>query len=88
LFFFSNWILPLNSKHFLVWEKNLKLQKIMKNKWQKVNNHPLLGEVHVAVPGYRLLFCQKTRTRHLLAGAGGTRQALLGTQQRVPRKNI
>jgi hypothetical protein len=75
--FFSNWILPLNSTHFIVWETNLKFQKIMKNKWQKFNNHPLLGEVPVAVPRYRLLFCQKNRTWHLLAG--GTSQAVLGT---------
>jgi hypothetical protein len=58
-----------------VWETNLKFQKIMKNKWQKLNYHLLFGEV----PGYRLLFCQKTRTWHRLVGAGDTRQAVIGT---------
>jgi hypothetical protein len=77
LIFFSNWILPLNSTHFIVWEKYLTFQKIMKNKWQKANYHPLLGEV----PGYCLLFCQKNRTRHRLAGAGGTCQAVLSTAE-------
>jgi hypothetical protein len=31
----------------------------MKNKWKKLNYHPLFGEVPVAVPGYRLLFWPK-----------------------------
>jgi hypothetical protein len=34
------------------------------------------------------LFCQKSSTQHHLAGAGGTLQAVLGTQQRVPHKNL
>ena len=53
----------------------------LKNKWQKVNYHLLLGEVPVAVPGYRLLFCQTTRTWHRLAGVGGTRYLAKGTAE-------
>jgi hypothetical protein len=53
----------------------------MKNKWQKVNYHLLLGEVPVALPGYCLLFFQTTRTWHRLAGAGGTSYLEKGTAE-------
>jgi hypothetical protein len=42
-----------------VWETNLKFQKIMKNKWQKLNYHLLFGEVPLAVPRYLLNFFKK-----------------------------
>jgi hypothetical protein len=38
----------------------------------------LLGEV----PGYHLLFFQKTHTGHRLAGAGGTRYLAKGTAEK------